>query len=175
MSSEREGHATWRISSRTSRTNCTGVVRLRPWGRLRGWRAPPVLVAGAFRVAGDPSASTCPWRCIKRLVSRFTTLASHTSLSGGYVRGRAGGTRTPNRRFWRPVLYQLSYCPRWGAFVALRQEFFPLTWGSACQSSTGRHGLAQRVSLCRVCWRSQRQNFFISIRSRSFSLFLVVM
>ena len=27
MSSAREGHATWRISSRTSRTNCTGVVR----------------------------------------------------------------------------------------------------------------------------------------------------
>ena len=25
---------------------------------------------------------------------------------------RAGGTRTPNRRFWRPVLYQLSHCPR---------------------------------------------------------------
>src|SRR6476659_3090330 len=24
---------------------------------------------------------------------------------------RAGGTRTPNRRFWRPVLYQLSHCP----------------------------------------------------------------
>ena len=24
---------------------------------------------------------------------------------------RAGGTRTPNHRFWRPVLYQLSYCP----------------------------------------------------------------
>jgi hypothetical protein len=22
----------------------------------------------------------------------------------------AGGNRTPNRRFWRPVLYQLSYC-----------------------------------------------------------------
>jgi len=27
---------------------------------------------------------------------------------------RAGGTRTPNRRFWRPVLYQLSYCPLQG-------------------------------------------------------------
>src|ERR1700728_976222 len=53
--------------------------------------------------------------------------------------------------------------------------FFPLTWGSACQSSTGRVRVAQRVSLWRVCWRSQRQNFFISIRSRSFSLFLVVM
>jgi hypothetical protein len=27
------------------------------------------------------------------------------------VRHRPGGTRTPNRRFWRPVLYQLSYGP----------------------------------------------------------------
>src|SRR3954466_5341620 len=25
---------------------------------------------------------------------------------------RPGGNRTPNRRFWRPVLYQLSYGPR---------------------------------------------------------------
>gem|GEM_PF-2215628 len=24
---------------------------------------------------------------------------------------RGGETRTPNRRFWRPVLYQLSYTP----------------------------------------------------------------
>ena len=24
---------------------------------------------------------------------------------------RARGTRTPNRWFWRPELYQLSYCP----------------------------------------------------------------
>src|SRR5215203_2913286 len=28
--------------------------------------------------------------------------------------GRAGGIRTPDRRFWRPMLYQLSYCPRLG-------------------------------------------------------------
>jgi hypothetical protein len=27
---------------------------------------------------------------------------------------RPGGNRTPNRRFWRPVLYQLSYGPRAG-------------------------------------------------------------
>src|SRR6201995_4370984 len=26
------------------------------------------------------------------------------------VNPTAGGTRTPNRRFWRPLLYQLSYC-----------------------------------------------------------------
>lgn len=25
--------------------------------------------------------------------------------------GRSGGTRTPNHRFWRAVLYQLSYAP----------------------------------------------------------------
>src|ERR1039458_431742 len=25
--------------------------------------------------------------------------------------GRAGGNRTPNLRFWRPPLCQLSYCP----------------------------------------------------------------
>src|SRR5438876_4871982 len=28
-----------------------------------------------------------------------------------FLAGRAGGTRTPNRRFWRPLLYQLSYRP----------------------------------------------------------------
>jgi hypothetical protein len=27
------------------------------------------------------------------------------------IDGRAGGTRTPDPRFWRPVLYQLSYSP----------------------------------------------------------------
>src|SRR5450759_2574666 len=32
---------------------------------------------------------------------------------------RAGGTRTPNRRFWRPVLYQLSHCPMRDALGAL--------------------------------------------------------
>ena len=25
--------------------------------------------------------------------------------------GRGGGTRTPSQRFWRPLLYQLSYAP----------------------------------------------------------------
>src|SRR5882757_6837440 len=29
-------------------------------------------------------------------------------MPGG--RSTAGGNRTPNRRFWRPLLYQLSYC-----------------------------------------------------------------
>src|SRR5215213_7309608 len=27
------------------------------------------------------------------------------------IAGRRGGNRTPNQRFWRPLLYQLSYAP----------------------------------------------------------------
>ncbi len=27
------------------------------------------------------------------------------------MKNRAGGARTPSFRFWRPILYQLSYCP----------------------------------------------------------------
>src|SRR5713226_2818223 len=34
-------------------------------------------------------------------------MASHPARGPG----RSGGARTPNPRFWRPVLYQLSYTP----------------------------------------------------------------
>ena len=27
------------------------------------------------------------------------------------IAGRRGGNRTPNQRFWRPLLYRLSYAP----------------------------------------------------------------
>jgi hypothetical protein len=48
--------------------------------------------------------------------------------------------------------------------------------GERRRIGTGRRGRApQRVSLWRVCLRSKRQNFCISMRSRSFCLFLVVM
>ena len=33
--------------------------------------------------------------------------------------GRGGGTRTPNQRFWRPLLYQLSYTP---VIISFRQH-----------------------------------------------------
>ena len=29
-----------------------------------------------------------------------------------WIIGRGGGTRTPDTRFWRPLLYQLSYTPK---------------------------------------------------------------
>src|SRR5947207_8602811 len=33
--------------------------------------------------------------------------------------GRSGGARTPNPRFWRPVLYQLSYTPMRGRYFMI--------------------------------------------------------
>jgi hypothetical protein len=41
-----------------------------------------------------------------------TALSAHLSTHlTPYDKSRAGGTRTPDLRFWRPLLYQLSYCP----------------------------------------------------------------
>src|SRR6266702_3108023 len=56
--------------------------------------------------------------------------------------GRPGGTRTPNPRFWRPVLHQLSYWP---------SHYF--------------------VSLCAVCLRQKLQYLLSSSRSVVFFLF----
>jgi hypothetical protein len=42
--------------------------------------------------------------------SMAALLCNRTFLSG--LHGRSGRTRTCNPRFWRPVLYQLSYTPR---------------------------------------------------------------
>src|SRR6187402_1106369 len=39
-------------------------------------------------------------------------LDSGIRFGGVEALGRAGGTRTPNLRFWRPLLCQLSYCPQ---------------------------------------------------------------
>src|SRR5579875_1678170 len=54
----------------------------------------------SHRPAAGPAAASCASSDGSRLPAPFDGRG-----------GRAGGTRTPNRRFWRPVLYQLSYCP----------------------------------------------------------------
>ncbi len=59
---------------------------------------------------------------------------------------RAGGTRTPNPRFWRPVLYQLSYDPRYCPY---------------------------RVSRCSVWRPHQRQYFESDTRSGVLRLLLL--
>ena len=66
----------------------------------------------AGRAVGAPFSSRAPMRRRLRFCSRFRS--SRDIVASVRERGRAGGTRTPDRRFWRPMLYQLSYCPRLG-------------------------------------------------------------
>src|SRR3982751_4516015 len=84
-------------------------IRTRVWA-LRGPRPSPL----------DDSAATsrlCPSdpRSFKR-----------------FFEHRPGGNRTPNRRFWRPVLYQLSYgpIPVVAAFTASCTSSLLATWCS---------------------------------------------
>src|ERR1700674_4419316 len=70
--------------------------------------------------------------------------------------GRGGATRTPDPRFWRPLLYQLSYTPVPVGANSIRR--LPPYLGS----------------LWAVCFRHRGQNFWISSRSGSFFLFLTV-
>ena len=45
----------------------------------------------------------------------FTSIKKTTTLLGGRF-GRGRKARTLDTRFWRPLLYQLSYTPIWWAF-----------------------------------------------------------
>ena len=75
-------------------------------GALRRRLGSPATAVLRCGPAASPSGPTWPWRCIRRFCSRF-----NSDLLNAFG-SRAGGTRTPNRRFWRPVLYQLSHCPK---------------------------------------------------------------
>src|SRR5690554_5529991 len=57
-----------------------------------------------------------------------------------HVNGRPGGNRTPNLRFWRPPLCQLSY---WPIRFQDAQAETPLTAVSACLFQTLRPGLLE--------------------------------
>src|SRR5947209_8491464 len=79
-------------------------IRLARNGANRRFESPagPPLATFADFAAGDPSL-TLP-------------MAPDLTCGGRFRRGHSrplpstsGGNRTPNRRFWRPVLYQLSY------------------------------------------------------------------
>src|SRR5204862_2427893 len=70
--------------------------------------------------------------------------------------GRGGATRTPDPRFWRPLLYQLSYTP------------VPVGANSI------RRLPPYLVPLWAVCFRHRGQNSSLSSRSGSFFLFLTV-
>ena len=76
------------------------------------------------------------------------------------------------------MLYQLSYCPRWGE-ARLPAGLVGPSSGSRPPEIPGdgapSPALRQRVSLWTVCLRSWLQYFFISSRSRSLIFDFIVM
>src|ERR1700722_5991676 len=98
-SSLRVGQITFRSSAATCRVNRAGEVRSR------------------LSAAPDPLRRSALWPRVWVAMSSPNALADlrrtvRPDLLVQPIRTcRAGGTRTPNRRFWRPGLYQLSYCP----------------------------------------------------------------
>src|SRR5437763_145888 len=48
------------------------------------------------------------WSSLLTSLMKFLVLAN-IQMRERNETGTAGGNRTPNRRFWRPLLYQLSY------------------------------------------------------------------
>src|SRR4029079_16427639 len=69
-----------------------------------------LVACGAGARVGLPCSSSAPIFFRERFCSRLRSSSDIDSPVGDV--GRAGGIRTPDRRFWRPMLYQLSYCPR---------------------------------------------------------------
>src|SRR5205085_8041513 len=85
-------------------------IRTRVWA-LRGPRPSPLDDSA---VPTTNSKLHCDLRI--NLEEFQTALRSANQLRSASTRSskssyRPGGNRTPNRRFWRPVLYQLSYGP----------------------------------------------------------------
>src|SRR3954454_8964031 len=72
-------------------------------------------------------------------LARVSVICSPVGHCLGVESRRAGGTRTPNRRFWRPELYQLSYDPS-GAHAArtlIRRTRFRARWREGPRASEG--------------------------------------
>src|SRR4051794_1744267 len=57
---------------------------------------------------GQLAFCSSPMSSLKKRRAERNGLAMGESGEEG---GRRGGNRTPNQRFWRPLLYQLSYAP----------------------------------------------------------------
>src|SRR5918997_5323790 len=64
-----------------------------------------------------------------------------------FLESRAGGTRTPDLRFWRPLLFQLSYCPLLvtsspgeACDACPRDSTSSTGWGPACSAGSSGCG-----------------------------------
>src|SRR5919202_82389 len=74
-------------------------------GQLTRLSSPRTSLANLLGPARNPPPLLCGCFLFDPADPRFLPIGSFASQS------RAGGTRTPDLRFWRPLLFQLSYCP----------------------------------------------------------------
>ena len=97
------------------------------------------------------------------------------SEPGAWQFGRPGGTRTPNTRFWRPLLYQLELLASCFKPLSLAVTLVE-THGSSLHCAprtTLASSICYLISLCFVCFLQVLQNFFSSSLSGFFFLFFV--
>src|SRR5690606_30366635 len=156
----RPGQVTRRISPRTSSMN----VRARSHqaaGRLSRPSRPssPAVLAGGGGLRFEPFVAS--------IVLGFTALFLAGTRAGALPAtlpapvpcallrsqtGRPRGNRTPNPRFWRPVLYQLSYWP-----VCLTPGPPNRVTGAGPDHVIAHARRGYFVSRCAVCLRQNRQ------------------
>ena len=78
--------------------------------------APRTLnIAGAQTVHAAHGAAMCfPWKNTLAFADPHTKIKDHRMVV--FYFGRGTKARTLDTRFWRPLLYQLSYTPKWCMF-----------------------------------------------------------
>src|SRR5271169_2523434 len=115
----------------------TSVRNVRSSTAFRGShpRGPPIQPG-----APEPVPPSSP---LSIFLASATAMSRRTSFTGSC--GRPGGTRTPNPRFWRPVLHQLSYWPSLGWRSPRRAQRSRRARGSGLQ--TRPHAHQQALSL----------------------------
>src|SRR6185437_2829540 len=113
----REVQVTLRASARTSAMNWAGLTRVFGAGA-----STEAAGATAALAVGLPAEAVLVFCAVGRAPGVLAMAALQTLVDGQNGRerpniatavrgGRSGGTRTPGPRFWRPMLYQLSYTP----------------------------------------------------------------
>src|SRR5689334_9836801 len=90
MVSRRVGHVTFSVSERTS------------WRNLNGLTLAMLTLALAHMLHGPPASQAGPTS--SPYIYAKIPEKPLAGLEGELKPGRSGGTRTPNPRFWRPVL-----------------------------------------------------------------------